>query len=354
MDEYQLQSYFYELPQELIAQTPPSHRGQSRLMVVDRNGRLPVEHTDFSRLCEFLPSGALLIANNSKVLSARMTGTRSGGGKAEFLLLTPLPLLDTRGGNACVDGLIRPAAKIRVGDRLKLGGITAEILAKEQFGRCKARLEWNGDLETEISKYGKLPLPPYIRREAEAADLERYQTVYASQPGSIAAPTAGLHFTDETRASLEQAGFEWREISLHVGYGTFSPVRSSDIRSHRMHSEYAIIPAETAAAIRKAKHEGRKLIAIGTTSARAIEGAWPASSDKGFAGLIDIFLYPGKTFNAIDGLITNFHLPCSSLLMLASAFAGRKNILRAYSEAIEKRYHFFSYGDAMLILGRNE
>lgn len=350
MQDYHLESYLYPLPEELIAQEPPTERGASRLMVLERNGTSTPAHARFSQLCEFLPADALLIANNSRVLPARFACARPGGGKAEFLLLTPLPLIRANNGRAIVDGLIRPAAKIKIGARLECGQIAIRILAKGEFGQCQAQISWSGELSDSIQASGQLPLPPYIKREAREDDFERYQTIYASMPGSIAAPTAGLHFTSAMRLQMQAAGLEWREISLHVGYGTFSPVRSPDIRQHKMHSEFAIIDAETAAAIRNARAEGRPVIAVGTTSARALEGAFAQSGEiRAFSGMIDIFLYPGKTFNVIDGLITNFHLPGSSLLMLVAAFAGRQRILGAYAEAISQGYRFFSYGDAMLI-----
>ncbi|MBD5641581.1 MAG: tRNA preQ1(34) S-adenosylmethionine ribosyltransferase-isomerase QueA [Desulfovibrio sp.] len=350
MDDYSLDSYFYELPQELIPQQPPAERGASRLMILTRSGTAPPRHALFNNLIENLPKDALLVANNSRVLPARLLGARPQGGKAEFLLLTPLPLVDSGNNAALVNGLIRPAAKIRIGDTLNFGQVKAEILEKRDFGKCLARLSWQGELEKALLRAGTLPLPPYIRRAPCPDDFERYQTLYASQPGSIAAPTAGLHFTEAMRRALTKAGIEWQEVSLHVGYGTFSPVRASDIRAHEMHSEYAVIDPAAADKIQQAKREGRPVIAIGTTSARTLEGVFMKVGEVGpFAGMINLFLYPGREFHVIDGLLTNFHLPKSSLLMLVSAFAGRNRIMEAYSEAVKTGYRFFSYGDAMLI-----
>lgn len=343
-----LDSYDFDLPEAQIAQYPPEVRGASRLMVLERSGA-PLD-CRFEDLAKYLPEGALLVANNSRVGRVRLLGKRAGGGKAEFLLLTPLPLISRSQNRAAVDGLIRPAAKIAVGDKLTFDGAELKIAAKGEFGACRGLFAWTGDLDAVLEKTGRLPLPPYIRREPEADDESRYQTVYASKTGSAAAPTAGLHFTPQIRANLAQAGFEWAEICLHVGYGTFSPVRCRNIKSHQMHSEYVEIDAKTAAAVNRAKKEGRPVVAIGTTSARALEGvAAAAGKISPFAGMVNIFLYPGAQFRVIDALLTNFHLPRSTLLMLVSAFAGRERILAAYEHAARSGYRFFSYGDAMLI-----
>ena len=254
---------------------------------------------------------------------------------------------------------------------LDFGELQAEVLKKGDFGRHTLRLFWKGNLTDILEKAGKLPLPPYIRREQDEDDISRYQTMYAREDkkGSVAAPTAGLHFTEKMCGRLLSRGVEWAEVTLHVGYGTFSPVREEDIRQHPMHAEYAEIPYETVEAVRRAKRDGRPVIAVGTTSARTLEGAaeacaregkWlfspegisgssPDSSQAGWSGWTSIFIYPGFSFRVADGLITNFHLPKSSLLMLVSALAGRERILRAYAHAVEEGYRFFSYGDAMLI-----
>lgn len=364
-EDFRLHSYSYDLPEEQIAQFPCRTPGTSRLLVMDRQGKpgetsTEIHDSRFARLASFLPPHALVVANNTRVLPARMTGKKPGGGKVEFLLLTPLPLL-LAGAKEPADGkfakcaevqcLFRPSGKIRIGDIITLTPcLQAVVTEKGQFGRHDARLCWNGDLEKIFEEAGSLPLPPYIRRETAQEDNDRYQTVFAKKTGAVAAPTAGLHFTPEIRASLDQEGFEWRELTLYVGYGTFSPVRAGDIRDHKMHREYVELPSDTARAIREAKAAGRPVVAVGTTSLRAMEGiAARTGKLETFNGWIDIFLYPGKNFQIVDGLITNFHLPESTLLMLVSAFAGRKRILDAYCKARELGYKFFSYGDAMLI-----
>lgn len=358
--DFLLSSYNYDLPEELIAQTPPRERGTSRLMVVQRSGDLRPRHRHFADLVDELPEGALLVANNSRVLPARLNGLRHTGGKVEFLLLSPLPAIlsrATRTGEdarqAEAEGLVRcgghpaPGEKIRFGER-----ITVCLVRQGEFGRWSVILEWQGDLALDFEERGSMPLPPYIRREACEGDRERYQTVYArkDRTGSVAAPTAGLHFTPELRARLEAAGIGWKELTLYVGYGTFSPVRCEDIRSHRMHGELVDLPEDTVEAVLEAKREGRKVIAVGTTSARALEGAFQAQGRLApFQGVTDIFLYPGKPVHVIDGLVTNFHLPGSTLVMLVAALMGRERILAAYREAVRERYRFFSYGDAMFI-----
>lgn len=361
-DDFLLQKYTFELPPEQIAQFPPDHRGNSRLMVISRRGDAAPEHHMFSELPACLPPGALLVANNSRVLQARLLGTRSTGGKVEFLLLTPLPLVlqqavPARDGDcdmcAEVEGLVRSGGSIRDGETLRFGaGIHVTILESGPFGRRRVRLSWRGDLAEAFAATGHIPLPPYIKRADDEEDAGRYQTIY-SRPdkiGSVAAPTAGLHFTEDVRTRLQEAGFGWAEVTLYVGYGTFSPVRSDDIRRHVMHREYVEISEETAEAVARAKAEKRPVVAVGTTSTRTLEGvARLCGRVQPFSGWTDIFLYPGQSFRVIDGLLTNFHLPESSLLMLVSAFAGREYVLSAYQEAVREGYRFFSYGDAMLI-----
>lgn len=386
--DFDLRNYAFDLPEELIAQSPAPERTASRLMVLDRRtGTTKTGH--FCDILEHLPENCLLIANNSRVVPARVSGSRPGGGKVEMLLLSPLPVLtqSCRPSSETIPGwlsahaevLLRPAKKIREGELVSLSDDLAfSLLEKRDFGRCLVRLNWQGDLAAILERCGSMPLPPYIRRpkpeeaggtdavspSSAAKDRERYQTVYAraDKAGSVAAPTAGLHFTPEMQELLRASGREWAEVTLYVGYGTFSPVRCRDIREHAMHAEYVELPESTAAAIAGAKKEGRPVIAVGTTSTRTLEGLFTdqhpgnQSPDAVFAGLqpysgwINTFLYPGKKFHVIDGLITNFHLPESSLLMLISALAGRERVLRAYKEAVDKKFRFFSYGDAMLIL----
>lgn len=361
-DDFLLSSYDYLLPEAQIAQVPPKHRGDSRLLVINRSGELGLEHHKFSELAELLPAGALLVANNSRVLPARLRGLRATGGKVEFLLLTPLPLVLGQAKavpgtvdvhTATVKGLMRAGGRLAEGEEFSFGeNIRVRLLHSEDFGRREVELTWKGDLVLDYEDAGSVPLPPYIRRQPELSDSERYQTVYsrADKTGSVAAPTAGLHFTTALRERLLERNFGWCEVTLYVGYGTFSPVRSGDIREHAMHEELIEVPQDTADAVLKARREGRPVIAVGTTSVRALEGCCAAcGSLQAYSGLTDIFLYPGRPFRVVDGLITNFHLPESSLIMLVSALAGRKRILEAYRQAVSAGYRFFSYGDAMFI-----
>lgn len=360
-EDYLLESYDYDLPEELIAQRPAAAPGSSRLLFMQReNGRgAACRDAMFSDLPDLLPKDALLVANNARVLPCRIKWTRPGGGRAEFLLLTPLPLLlasacAESGGffSARAEALLKPGAKFKAGQAFAVrGDLECAIIQKRDYGRHDVLLRWRGSLEEIFNKCGSLPLPPYIKREAESADQERYQTIYASKTGAAAAPTAGLHFTPEIRRALEEKGFLWREITLYTGYGTFSPVRSADILKHKMHAEFVEIDSGAADAINTAIKDGRPVIAVGTTSMRALEGAARvAGGMRPFSGWTDIFIYPGHEFKTASGLITNFHLPKSSLLMLASAFAGRKETLSAYRHAVRSGYRFFSYGDAMLIV----
>ena len=358
--DFQLSSYDYVLPEERIAQFPPEERGASRLMVVDRKSGENI-HTMFAQLPDFIPEGALLVANNSLVVPARLPGFRPSGGKAELLLLTPPPLLisaaEEEDGwkHARAEVLLKPGRSIRVGDRLTFGdSIAAEVLARKEYGRHDVKLFWKEELVEEMKSIGRIPLPPYIKREQRSEDLSRYQTLYArsDKAGSVAAPTAGLHFTEAMRRTLEERGFSWAEVTLHVGYGTFSPVREDDIRRHAMHGEYVEISPETAQAVRRAMREGRPVVAVGTTSCRTLEGCFQLHGEipeQGWHGWTNIFIYPGYTFRIVDHLITNFHLPKSSLIMLVAALCGRERILDAYAEAVERKYRFFSYGDAMLV-----
>lgn len=349
MEDFLLQDYAYELPPSLIAQEP-APRGFERLMLLPRQYG-PVREGIFADIGSYLPAGALLVFNNTRVLPARLQGVRPGGGKVEFLLLTPLPLLE-QGGYSRAKCLLRPSAKIRAGDRLRLcPGLEAVVWSKGAFGQHEVELFWEGDLEASFRKYGTLPLPPYIRRAARDSDSTSYQTVFARKTGAVAAPTAGLHFSSAILRQLAQSGFEFAEITLHVGYGTFSPVREHDIRKHKMHSEFVEIGPDAAQAIGCARKTGKPIVAIGTTSLRALEGVTSeCGSIMPFSGWTDIFLYPGRKITSCDGLLTNFHLPGSTLLMLVAAFAGRKRILAAYEEAIKRNFRFFSYGDAMLIV----
>ena len=355
-----LESYCFELPEELIAQAPAPRRDASRLLVVDKN-RGVAREARFTDLPDLLPPGALLVVNNSKVLPARLLTHKPTGGAVEFLLLTPLPLIEllyvdqTPDGwrEAQVEGLLRASKKPKPGDRITFSeDLELLVLERGEFGRSRVNLRWHGSLKAIFERIGHMPLPPYIRRPDGAEDRTRYQTLHAKddKQGSVAAPTAGLHFTPELRETLAGKGFGWAEISLHVGYGTFSPVRAKDIREHKMHAEYVEVPEQTALAVAQAKAQGRPVFAVGTTSARALEGAFAATGAIGaFTGWTDIFIRPGRPFAVVDGMLTNFHLPGSSLVIMVAALAGGAVILEAYAHAVRERYRFFSYGDAMLI-----
>jgi S-adenosylmethionine:tRNA ribosyltransferase-isomerase len=357
--DFKLSSYDYDLPEERIAQAPAACRDGSRLLVLDR-AHGSMNTACFADLLDHLPENALLVANNSRVIPARVFGTKDTGGRVEFLMLTPLPLIDPQPGGdsagwrtARAEGLLRASKAPKPGATIHFSN-DFRLTAREAgpFGRWQVDLAWRGDLKDRFEELGHLPLPPYIKRPDSAADRERYQTTYADtgKSGSVAAPTAGLHFTAELRDRLARAGFGWAEVTLYVGYGTFSPVRCTDIREHRMHSEYIEVPEATAEAIRRAKAEGRPVVAVGTTSARTLEGMVRESGRIGaFRGETDIFITPGYQFQVVDALITNFHLPESSLIIMIAALAGRETILSAYDFALENGYRFFSYGDAMLI-----
>ncbi|BDQ34270.1 S-adenosylmethionine:tRNA ribosyltransferase-isomerase [Pseudodesulfovibrio portus] len=355
--DYLLSSYNYDLPEDRIAQEPADRRDGSRLLVLGREQET-LTPSRFTDLIDYLPDKALLVANNSRVIPARIFGEKPTGGRVEFLLLTPLPLITVseEGGwkTATVEGLLR-ASKTPKKDTAVYFTDTFRLVALEQgeFGRWQVELQWKGDLQSLFFELGHLPLPPYIKRPDREADQDRYQTTYADQSktGSVAAPTAGLHFTPELRREIADRGFEWAEVTLYVGYGTFSPVRCPDIRDHRMHAEYIEVPTATAEAVRRAKAEGRPVIAVGTTSARTLEGMFRQCGEVSeFKGETDIFIYPGYAFNIIDGILTNFHLPESSLIIMLSALAGRETMLSAYEFALENGFRFFSYGDAMLVI----
>lgn len=356
-DDFSLASYRYDLPPERIVQEPAARRDGSKLLVLDRTSGQNTAHA-FAGLPELLPKNALLVANNSRVLPARLYGAKVSGGRVQFLLLTPLPLLvpqpDEDGRcEAEAIGLVRASKAPRVGERVAFdANLSLAVLERGEFGRCRVRLSWRGDLEALFQRLGHMPLPPYITRPDAPEDQERYQTVYSDpgKNGSVAAPTAGLHFTPELRQDLRDAGFGWAEVTLYVGYGTFSPVRCPDIREHQMHAEWIEVPEATAQAVRQAKDQGRPVVAVGTTSARSLEGMFQALGRIGpFCGETGIFIKPGHPFGVVDALLTNFHLPESSLLIMVSALAGRKLILEAYARALASGFRFFSYGDAMLI-----
>jgi len=354
---YDLDTYSFDLPQELIAKTPAKQRDNSSLLVLKR-ATSELILTNFNQIGQFLPPKALLIGNNSKVLPARLKGRKTTGGEVEFLLLSPLPLLQPQvQANWIVaeaEGLLKASKRPKPGQKVVFGPNFYLIVKQNlEFGRSKVELYAKDSLLEQFIHYGQIPLPPYLKRPVMPEDKRWYQTVYASaeKMGSVAAPTAGLHFSQQLKTKLEEMGFEFAYLTLYVGYGTFSPVRAKDIRQHQMHAEYFEIPEMTAQLINRAKTESRPIIAIGTTSARALEGVFQLKGKiEAFSGWTDIFIYPGFKWQVVDGLITNFHLPKSSLLMLVASFAGLDKIQTAYAYAIQHRLRFFSYGDAMLIL----
>ena len=336
-------TYYYDLPQELIAQTPVEPRSASRLLCVDRSSGA-LAHHHFYELGQFLRKGDLLVMNDSRVLPARLYGVREDtGSPIEFLLLKPV-------GEKVWEIICKPGKKAKPGRRFRFGEkLSAEILDHAEDGGRIVRFECEGSLYAVLDEIGQMPLPPYITEKL--TDKERYQTVYAREVGSSAAPTAGLHFTPELLRELKAQGIDEAFVTLHVGLGTFRPVKEDDIRKHHMHIEHYTIPQETAEKIRQTKAAGGRVIAVGTTSCRTLEGAAAEFGEiRACEGDTGIFIYPPYEFKVIDGLITNFHLPESTLIMLVSAFAGYENIMNAYKAAVEERYRFFSFGDAMAIL----
>ena len=378
----QLSDFDYELPPELIAQEPATQRDAARLMVLERpapprtassSGAGRIQHRSFSDLPEYLRSGDLLIVNDTKVIPARLYGVFEDNKRVEILLVRPI-------GDSTWEALVKPAKPARVGRRLILafGHLEVTVEAQGIHGRRILRLPADADLRAILHSYGVMPLPPYIRRDttslepraetgtddrgsgyparragcgARGSDFDRYQTVYAQEEGAVAAPTAGLHFTPELLDRIRERGILVHPVTLHVGPGTFQPVTVEAVSRHRMDPEHYTIPAATARAIRAAKEEGRRVIAVGTTSVRTLEHSASRNEVvRAVAAEADLFITPGYGFQVVDALITNFHLPRSTLLMLVAAFAGLELIRRAYAEAIAERYRFYSYGDAMLIL----
>ena len=329
----------YELPPESIAQQP-APRGESRLLVLDREGA--ERHRRVRDLPELLRPGDLLVLNNTRVIPARLFGRRPGGGQIEILLTG-------KAGDREWDALVKPGRRAKPGTVIELdAGLTAEVIEKEESGRH--RLRFSEPVEPHLDRLGHVPLPPYIQRPDDAADRERYQTVYARHPGAIAAPTAGLHFSAELLQEIAAAGIETAEVTLHVGLGTFKPVSVEQIEEHRMDRERYEVPEAAAEAIRRARDRKGRVVAVGTTVVRTLESAAIAGAGEVLpgSGSTELFITPGFRFQAVDVLLTNFHLPRSTLLMLVSAFAGRERVLAAYEEAVREGYRFYSYGDAML------
>ncbi len=335
--------FWYDLPEELIAQTPLERRDSSRLLVMDREtGK--VEHKHFFDIIDYLQPGDCLVMNDSRVLPARLLGHRETGGAIEVLLLRDL-------GDKKWECLCKPGRKMQVGGKVSFGNgeLTATVVEVREDGNRVIEFHYEGIFLEVLERLGKMPLPPYIK--AELQDQERYQTVYSKEVGSAAAPTAGLHFTTQLLDKIRQKGVKTAFVTLHVGLGTFRPVKAEEVTEHHMHSELCMINAETAKVLNETKAAGGQVICVGTTSCRTLESL--VCEDGHFepkSSWTDIFIYPGYTFKAMDGLITNFHLPESTLVMLVSAFAGREHVLAAYEEAVKERYRFFSFGDAMCIL----
>ena len=334
--------FYFDLPPELIAQTPLERRDASRLLTLDKvTGE--TRHMHFYDLPKLLRPGDCLVLNDSRVLPARLLGHRETGGACEVLLL-----IDR--GEKVWECLVRPGKKLHTGARMSFGdgALTAQVVGEVEGGNRLVRFDYEGILLETLERLGKMPLPPYIKEELE--DGERYQTVYSRVTGSAAAPTAGLHFTKELLEQVQAMGVKLCYVTLHVGLGTFRPVKAEDLEDHEMHSEYCIVPQETAEIINETKASGGRVICVGTTSCRTLE-SWAAGDGhmEAKAGWTNIFIYPGYRFKVLDGLITNFHLPESTLIMLVSALAGREHVLAAYEEAVRERYRFFSFGDAMFI-----
>lgn len=334
--------FYYDLPEELIAQVPLKNREESRLMCLSKNSG-EVSHKHFYDIVDLLNEGDALILNDTKVLPARLYGVKEDtGGAIEFLLLNKHSLDEW-------EVIVKPGKRAKPGHKLVFGDgkLRAEVLDVINDGNRLVKFYYDGVFENVLDELGEMPLPPYITEKLE--DKNRYQTVYARNEGSAAAPTAGLHFTEELLEKIKNKGVNIGYVTLHVGLGTFRPVKADNIKDHKMHSEFYVMPQETAELIKKTKESGKRVISVGTTATRVMETVGAKGEIKADSGWTDIFIYPGKEFRVIDALITNFHLPESTLIMLVSALAGRDNVLNAYNEAVKERYRFFSFGDAMFV-----
>ncbi len=342
-----VKDFDYELPEELIAQDPLEHRDESRLMVLNKTTGA-VEHHIFRDIVGMLEPGDCLVINNTKVIPARLYGVREEtGAKIEVLLLK-------RGEDDVWETLVKPGKKCRIGTRINFGEglLIGEVVGVVEEGNRLIKFTYEGIFEEILDQLGQMPLPPYITHELK--DRDRYQTVYARHEGSAAAPTAGLHFTKELLEAIREKGVDIAEVTLHVGLGTFRPVKVETLEEHHMHSEFYMVSAEAAEKINRAKDSGHRVICVGTTSCRTIESAADENGRlRECSGWTEIFIYPGYRFKILDCLITNFHLPQSTLVMLVSALAGKEHVMAAYEEAVKERYRFFSFGDAMFITDRN-
>ncbi len=345
---YRLSTYFYEIPEELIAYYPAKERDESKLLVINRKNKELIFHEKFREIERYFQKGDLLVLNNTKVFPARLKGKKSTGGEAEILLFK----LPDKNAVEFVTPCLVKGKRIKKGTQIFIErDILGEVLEKLEGGKFLVRLKSKGEesLYSLIKKFGKVPLPPYIKRKPETEDLKRYQTVFAKKEGSIAAPTAGFHFTEELLNQLREKGVEIKFITLHVGYGTFAPVKSEDIRKHKIEPEYIEVSFEVVEGLKKALKEKRRIIACGTTVVRTLEFL-ALKGLKPYKGLCDLYIYPGFKFKIVSAMITNFHLPCSSLLLLVCAFAGKDLIFKAYKEAIKRKWRFYSYGDATFII----
>jgi S-adenosylmethionine:tRNA ribosyltransferase-isomerase len=347
-----IEQFDYDLPEDLVAQAPVTPRDASRLLVLPPEGDLV--HARFTDLPDHLRPGDLLVFNDTRVIPARLLGRKESGGRVELLLCEPLSRPDPATGGAPGRrwrAMGQASKPIRAGAVLAFDGLEARVDAVMGEGFYDVTLDREGpELLAALERAGRIPLPPYIRREATRADVERYQTIWARAPGSAAAPTAGLHFTEGLLAALERRGVTRTALTLHVGPGTFLPVRGGDLESHRMHGERWEVPEAAAAAWAACRARGGRVVAVGTTTVRTLETAFEGGSVRSGEGRTELFIRPGHTFRAVDAMVTNFHLPRSTLLVLACAFGGTQSVLAAYREAVARRYRFFSYGDAMLLL----
>lgn len=356
-EDHRLSAYRYQLPEALIAQHPAGARDGSRLMVVDR-GQKTLVHRRFSDLAGLIDDKDMLVVNNTRVFPARLLGRKQSGGKIEVFLLEFPVIEDDVKGIAKAAALIKSSKRPRQGTKIEIApDLTITVVEDQGDGKAVLRLRYDPatGLAATLKRIGQVPLPPYIARQdgCTSEDAVRYQTVYASQPGAVAAPTAGLHFTDQLLASIGKKGVLLGQVTLHVGYGTFAPVRDEDITRHRIHEEYFSVSRATVDAVEVTKKRGGKIWAVGTTTVRALECAGQASGRlQAMAGWCNLYIYPGFRFRVIDNLITNFHLPDSSLLFLVAALCGRTTLLNCYQTAIREGYRFFSYGDAMAIVSR--
>jgi len=336
------EDFDYNLPEELIAQHPSERRGDSRLLVFDRDKDC-ITHTAFANIVNWLDENDILVFNNTKVIPARFLGRKDSGGRVELFLVREVE-------EGLWEVMIKASKSPSKGSTLRLEGDIDAFLEDKLDGTWIARLTVEGELKSAMEKWGRMPLPPYIKRDAAGEDILRYQTVYAEKKGAVAAPTAGLHFTNEILKQITEKGVASAMLTLHVGPGTFKPVRVDNIKDHTMHREYFEIDEPAASLINQKRSCGGRIVAVGTTSVRSLESSCQNGKVLPNKGWTDIFIHPGYTFNAVDMMITNFHLPKSTLFMLVSAFAGAERLKEVYQEAIKERYSFFSYGDAMLIL----